>query len=117
MEIKVDANGEIINDFNAYGFDSYGIYNNGEGYRDDNEGPEDYSDQLNIDNYKDHREEQLDDWMFSNEMFGNVESFSYGGYRVEGSEGNASSESIDWTEIGYNFETITFDNETPVRTV
>ena len=36
MEIEVDADGEIINEFNAYGYDSYGIYNNGEGYRENN---------------------------------------------------------------------------------
>ena len=115
MEIEVDADNEIINDFNAYGYDSHGIYNNGEGYRDDNEGPEDYSDKLNNDVYIDQREDILGDWMFSYEMFSET-TFGYGAY---GSEGYISStpESIDWTEIGYNFETITFDNEKQVRTV
>jgi len=68
MEIEVDSNGGIIHDFNAYGYDSYGIYNFGEGY---------------------------------------------GGYDFEGN----GSESIDWSVIRYNLETISFDNETPVRTV
>jgi len=69
---------------------------------------------LNIDVYRDQREKILGDMMFSDEIFSNM-SCGYGGC---GPEGYASTpESIDWTQIGYNFETITFDNEKPVSTV
>jgi len=40
---EVDADGEIINKFNEYGYDSYGIYNNAKGFPDL---PEYYSDGL-----------------------------------------------------------------------